>query len=177
MARLTLLVGILLVTLGSDFRCSTSSGFDDDDGDNNGSGPTFTTTLVLRDATGIETRDFDRGETIVFELSVRNRTGDTVNVQFDDAQQSDFVVVDDGSPTLRWRWSDGRAFAQVVTELSFAPRETRTIRVEWTQQLADGSTLPSGNYEARGVLLFPEFQTDIFATHEMGSALREFTVN
>jgi hypothetical protein len=97
-------------------------------------------------------------------------------VQFDDAQLYDFIAVDSGTDRLRWQWSDDQAFAQVANEQTFEPSSSRTFSITWTGQLADGSQLPVGSYQARGVMVFDEFFGDPLAPGEMGSPLQPFTV-
>jgi hypothetical protein len=176
-ARLAMLGAVCLVTAGAQSSCSAGDPdlLPGDDG--NGDTPTFSTTLVLRDAAGAGTYRFSRGEIIRFELTVRNRTSQTVDLQFDTGQQMDFVVFDNGGNSPRWQWSEGVAFIQAITELQFAPNETRTFTVDWNQQTRSGDTLPPGSYEARGVLPFEAFDTNPLATHELGSTLEAFTVN
>jgi hypothetical protein len=178
MARLLVLGAVWVVTGGSQYSCSSDgtgriSNRDLDSGD----GPTFTTTLVLRDTAGAETYTFQRGETIRFELTVRNRTDTAVHVQFPSPLQGDYVVFNDGGNTPRWQASEGRVFAAVVTEVVFEPHESKIFAAEWNQETRNGTLLERGNYEARGVLWFDGFATNPLATHELGSTLRAFTVN
>lgn len=139
-------------------------------------GPTFVTDLTLRNAAGTVTQDFARGEPITLELTVRNRSNSEAILQFTTGQQSDFVVLDAGTTRKRWLWSFGKAFITASTETVFAPRETKTLRVEWDQVGNDGLPVGAGSYEARGVLLFGEFFTDPLAQHQLGSPLRPFTI-
>jgi hypothetical protein len=177
-ARLALLGAVCLVTAGAQSSCSVGDpsripGGGDDSGD----GPTFTTTLVLQNSAGAETYQFSRAEIIRFALTVRNRTNQSVTLEFDDGQQMDFVVFDNGANTTRWQWSEGRAFTQQVTEITFAPNESKSFTVDWNQETRTGNTLSPGSYETRGVLPFDAFDTNPLATHELGSTLRVFTVN
>lgn len=181
MARLGLLIGVGLLMGFSQFSCSSGGtgrviGGDDRPDNGSGNGPTFTSSLVLRNSAGVESYRFDSGETIRMDLSVRNRSAQTVHVQFRSAQQTDFVVIDDGGSTVRWRWSDGRMFAQVSSELTFDAFETKIFTVDWDQVTASGALLSRGHYEARGVLLFEEFAANPLAPHEQGSPLRPFEV-
>ncbi|MCS6948055.1 MAG: BsuPI-related putative proteinase inhibitor [Steroidobacteraceae bacterium] len=167
--RAALLAAVALATLSANVRCSFG-------GDPHGSGGGFDTTLVLRDSTGATRHDFRLGEPIVLELRVRNRGDWPVTLHFNDARQFDFVVFRAGSAQVAWQWSEGRAFAQVLTELRFEPRETLTFRIEWNQLTRDGRAAPPGTYEARGALVFPGFDRDPLARHELGSMLEQFTL-
>lgn len=174
MARLALLGGICLLMAATKWACvsNTMDPIHDPDGPET----TFVTRLALFDSTGTRTSAFVFGEPIRFELEVTNISSHRVHVQFDDAQLYDFVVVDSGTSRVRWQWSDDQAFAQVAQELTFEPGSSRTFTVVWYGQLADGSQLPVGNYQARGVMVFDEFFGDPFAGSEMASALQPFTV-
>lgn len=139
-------------------------------------GATFQTLLGLRDSTGELTDDFRFGESIRFDLEVRNRTAQTINLVFDDAQIYDFVVLDAVTNRVRWRWSDGMAFAQVQTELVFDPYSSKAYSVVWSGVLGDGTQLPPGRYRARGALVFDEFAGDPLAPNAMASPIVDFTV-
>jgi hypothetical protein len=174
MARLALLGGICFLMAATKWACvsNTMDPIDHPDG----SEAAFVTRLVLFDSAGTRTSDFVFGEPIRFDLEVSNVSSRTVHVQFDDAQIYDFVVVDSGTSRVRWRWSDDQVFAQASQELTFEPGASRTYSVMWSGQLADGSQLPVGNYQARGVMVFDDYFGDPLARGEMGSPLVPFTV-
>ncbi len=148
----------------------------DSTGGTDGSGATFVCRLVIFNSSGVRTSDFVFGEPMRFELEITNMSPRTVHVQFDDAQLYDFVALDTGTRRVRWQWSDDQAFAQAAQEQTFAPGATKTFSVTWSGQLADGSQLPAGNYQARGVMVFDAFFGDPLAPNEMGSPLQPFTV-
>jgi hypothetical protein len=176
MARLALLVGICLTCSGY-YSCSFNSGGSIASSSSSGGGTgTFTSTLALRDVSGMESASFVFGEPIRLDFEIRNRSMGTVYVQFDDAQIYDFVVVDAGTSRVRWQWSDGQAFAQVATEVAFAPDATKSLSVAWNGALSDGTQLPTGSYQARGVMVFDEFAANPLAPSQMGSPLMSFTV-
>jgi hypothetical protein len=178
MARLALLLGICFSTAGAQYSCTSNSDNPIPDHQiDSGNGPTFTTTLRLLDSSGAATTRFDRGEIIRFELTVRNRTANTVIVQFNSGYQYDFVAFRNGGNAPVWKWSDLVTFIQANTELSFAPNESKVFTVDWSQQARTGELLPRGAYEARGVLYFTAFATDPLAPHEQGSTLSAFQVN
>jgi hypothetical protein len=177
MSRLAAVIGIALFTGGAQYSCSNGIGTIGHGRDiDSGNGPTFTTNLVLRDSAGARTTAFTRGETITFELTVRNRTTDTVRLEDGHPPDSDFVVFDDGTDDVRWQRNEGRAFPAVVAPIVFAPGETRTFTVEWDQVLIDGRMLGVGDYEARGVIPFAAFATDPLAPSDLGSNLVAFSV-
>jgi len=139
-------------------------------------GPTFVTDLVIRNAAGTVDNQFARGEPVTFELSVRNRTRQQAVVQLGTAQTFDFVVLEDGTRNVRWRWGQDKAFPAIVTEIEFAARETKIFQVTWNQQDNDGQQVPPGEYEARGALMFSQFASDPLFSSQLGSPLRQFTI-
>jgi hypothetical protein len=183
MARLALTGAICLVTFGYS-KCifvSDTGGTGIVSSSSSSGGPpingaTFQALLGLRDSTGTLTNNFRFGESIRFDLEVRNRTGQTINLVFADAQIYDFVVLDALTNRVRWRWSDGMAFAQVQTELIFDPYSSKAYSVVWSGVLGDGTQLPPGNYRARGALVFDEFAGDPLAPNDMASPIVDFTV-
>ncbi|MFC6732258.1 MULTISPECIES: BsuPI-related putative proteinase inhibitor [unclassified Haladaptatus] len=64
-----------------------------------------------------------------FVLTLRNTGEDTVSLTFRDSGKADFVVLDGDEE--RWRWSDGRMFAQVLTNQDIEPGDTVDIEAEW----------------------------------------------
>jgi hypothetical protein len=178
MARLALLVGIVLITSGY-ASCSFGSG------PNGGVYPgvpgtpgvgTFSSTLTLRNVSGVETRDFVFGEPIRFDFEIINRTNTQQRVQFPDAQTHEFLVANQTGTQIIWKWSDGQVFAQVTTELVFEPYASKTFTLVWPGTLADGTNLEAGHYRARGALVYPGFENDPLAANDMASPLEPFTV-
>lgn len=177
-ARLFALAAVVVVTSGSQFSCSTGDTSllpprDIDSGD----GPTFTTLLALRDSAGTERSRFDRGELITFELTVRNRTAETVTVSLGSTQTSDFFVFRNGANQPAWYWSQDKAFPAVVTPLVFGPNETKVLSVTWNQEIPDGTFLPRGSYEARGAIMAVGVLPTFLSEHELASTLRAFSVD
>jgi hypothetical protein len=174
MARLALLGGICFLMAATKWACVSNTMDPIDDADD--SGATFVCRLTLFDSAGTRTTDFVFGEPIRLELEIVNISSRRVHVQFDDAQIYDFVTLDAGTSRVRWQWSDDQAFAQASQEQTFEPGASKTFSVTWSGQLADGSQLPLGSYQARGVMVFDEFFGDPLARNEMGSPLQTFTV-
>ena len=176
--RIALLVGVWLSTTGTVAFCSFNSdpagGVGGPDGP--GTGDTFRATLLLRNAAGVVTDNFVFGESIRFDLLLENRTAREVRVQFPDAQTYDFFVFNNGTSQIRWQWSEGRAFAQVATELVFEPDSSKTFSVTWNGVLRDGTNLPPGLYEAKGLMVYEGYENTPRAPHEYASVLVPFTV-
>lgn len=177
MSRVLAVVGICLFTGGAQLSCSSDGrGVIRDDLDDSGSGATFTTTLVLRNSAGAESYTFQRGDVITFELTVHNRTNQTQRFADCCPPDREFFVFDDGTARLRWKWTEGRAFPAVIESLEFAANETKVLRGEWNQGLSDGSVIAAGRYEARGVVSVSLAYRDPLLASELGSRLREFTI-
>jgi len=177
-ARVALLVGIVLSTAGAQYSCSSDgNGLMTNRDLGSGNGPTFSTTLILRDSAGAETNSFARLELIDMELTVRNRTAEAVTVQMPSSADRDFVVFTEGGDTPRWWSNEDRAFSTVITPIVFQPNESKKFVLSWNQELRDGSFLPTGSYEARGLLRNVGFPKGWLAPHELGSNLRVFTID
>lgn len=85
------------------------------------------------------------GDSVELTLSVRNPGAEPVTLSFPDAQRYDFRILDAEGETL-WRWSDDRAFAQVLGEERLASGES----LEWRERYE--GRLPSGEYGAVGTV-------------------------
>lgn len=78
-------------------------------------------------------------DAVTFEFTVTN-TGSTIeDLQFADAARVEFVVEDEKQEL--WRYTDGRAFAQVISTERIAPGEEATYEAEWTDP-------PAGEFTA-----------------------------
>ena len=177
--RLIAVIGLLAICLGaSSGSCSLGSvGNDDDDGGNTDD-PSFATTLELRNARGEIADRFDRSELIDMTLTVRNRLNSTVEVDFDTTRTSDFIVVEENTNDVVWKWSDDQGpFADIETPLEFAPGQIQTFTVTWNQQGDSGNQVRAGTYEARGVLVYDDFDSNPLRSNQMGSTLVRFTID
>jgi len=178
-ARIAATIGIAFCTFGYS-ACAFKSGSDPDSGSGDGGGviddATFSTTLTLRDSSGVATTSFVMGEPIRFDLEVLNRTSRTVSLQFADGQIYDLYVFAGNTNQVVWRWAADKAFPQVSTSLTFLPDSSKTWLVSWDAVLADGTQLPVGSYRARGVIVSSEYTGDPLAPGELASPLVNFTV-
>lgn len=172
-ARLLAVGAVALVTGGAQSSCSAGDpGLlpPPEESEESGNGPTFTTTLVLKDAAGVEKTSFQAGERLTLQLTVRNRTNQTVEVDFASGHQYDFYVFPSGSNRHVWVWSSTAFFTQATSTQTFAAGESKVFTAGW-------DTDTRGTYEARGVLLFDGLFENPLAPHELGSTLQEFTIN
>jgi hypothetical protein len=181
-ARLLGLGVVMLVSSGSQFSCTTGdpSLLDREDDLGSGDGPTFSTTLVLRDSAGTAKTSFDEGELITLELTVHNRTDEPQTVNLASTQATDFFVFRDDQDDLLWNAGHGNAAPAVVTPLNFAADETKVVSLTWNQEVPDGTFLARGTYDVRGAVMAVGVfapDGDPLTPHELASNLREFTVD
>jgi len=114
-------------------------------------GPTFQTTLTLKDSSGRTTSQFRSGELITFELTVLNRSNAPVTLHFPTlGGNADFQVFDHGTDTQRFDWLANKLFATVVTDLTFEAHGTHTFTGTWDWVDTGGATVPAGHYDAWG---------------------------
>ena len=90
------------------------------------------------------------GEVITLTLTVTNKGGSPLEIAFSSAQQYDFLITVGGEEI--WRWSYGKAFAAVLTEVTLAPSEAVVYQEKWSQTDNQGKAASPGNYQVIGVL-------------------------
>ncbi len=165
-----LAVGVVaVVTSGSQARCTSGDTSQLDPPAESG-GPTFATTLQLKDSTGTVRNSFQSGESITFELTVRNRTNAPVRWT-SPAATSTTSSRSSGSRNTTWLWSSTALFTQAASTLQFAAGESQVFTVQWTPSLDRGA------YEARGALLYDGLHNNPTSPHELGSTLVAFSIN
>lgn len=155
-ARLALL-GVAALTMGAQSSCSYGDKGGElivgDPGSGSGSntGPTFQTTLSLKNSSGTTTSRFRDGELITFELTVLNRTDAPITLHFPTlGGYADFKVFDRGTDHERFDWLANKLFATVVTDITFDAHGTQTFTGTWDWVDTGGTTVPAGSYEAQG---------------------------
>ena len=113
--------------------------------------PDFETRLALKNAAGDAASEFSGGETITLVVTLRNRTDAPRTLALPTSQTHNCLVYD-GNHKEVWRYSAGRMFVQVITELTLSPGESRTFTVTWKQTDTQGRPVPPGDYEAVGLV-------------------------
>lgn len=113
--------------------------------------PDFETRLALKNAVGDEAREFPSGEPITLVVTLRNRAAAPRTLTLPTSQTHDCIVSAAGHKEV-WRHSSGRMFAQVITDLTLKPGESRTFTAAWSQTDAKGRPVPPGEYEAVGLV-------------------------
>ena len=116
--------------------------------------PDFETRLVLKDTAGTETNTFQHRDRITIAVIIRNRSDAPQTLTVPSSQTHDCIVYS-GDKKEVWRWSAGRMFAQMITELTLAPGESRTFTTSWDLTDRTGSPLSPGDYSAVGLVPGP----------------------
>ncbi len=140
--RVLAIAGCAALLLGTS-RCQTT-------GANNVNGPVFVTSLTTLDANNQPAGSFSRGQSVTFQLSVRNRSQSAQTLWFNTAQQYNFAVVAAGTGNVVWYWSAGQLFTQGFTSLTFQPGQARLFAVSWNQTNTQGQLVSAGSYEVLG---------------------------
>lgn len=83
------------------------------------------------------------GDGVEFSFSVVNAGDTAVELTFRDACRADFAVYQ--GENERWRYSDGRAFAQTLTTADLQPGESAAFEEVWPEPAA-------GDYTAEATL-------------------------
>lgn len=71
----------------------------------------------------------ETGDAVRFVFTVRNASDEVVDLEYPDSCHADFAVFD--GDDRRWRWSEGRAFMQMIERETLDPGESTTYEGEW----------------------------------------------
>jgi len=88
---------------------------------------------------------FHPGQTMELSLTKINLSGKTISLNYNTSQRYDFKISYPSGRTL-WRWSDDRAFTQVLGEVTFAPGRI----VRYTEKFTLPSSIKDGIYHIYG---------------------------
>ncbi|MBI3976327.1 MAG: hypothetical protein HY334_08050 [Armatimonadetes bacterium] len=91
------------------------------------------------------------GEPVEASLTLRHEGDGPGRIQFTSAQRFDVLIRRGGA--LVWRWSDDKAFAQVIQEVTLRSGESLTFKATWGQQDLQGRRAAPGEYEIVGIFL------------------------
>lgn len=97
-------------------------------------------TLALR----LDANKYKVGDRMNVTLRLTNGANSRVTLVFSSSQKFDFEVVDESGKEVQ-KWSSGRFFLQVITEIALEPGET----LEQTLPLV--TDLPTGSYVIKGM--------------------------
>jgi hypothetical protein len=95
---------------------------------------------------GTDKVSYKLGETVNITFTVSNESSAPQKLIFNTAQIYDFTVSNVANSSLFYRWSQGRMFAQVVTEINLAPNEVKTFKEQWNQKSNNGIPASEGTY-------------------------------
>lgn len=107
--------------------------------------------LPLRLSLSTDQPTYLPGQPVRLTLTLTNPGDTDITLSFRSSQQADFVIRS-GEEEI-WRWSDGRMFAQALTQMRLRPHERREIDATWDQKDREGRAVPAGSYEAVALLL------------------------
>ena len=173
-SRVLTVLGVMTLCLGATSSSCSLNGNDDGDG---GDDPSFVTTLTLRGSGNTDATSFNREETITLVLTVRNRLSTAATIEFTDGRQDDYVVVRENSDRVLWQLSNGQTPPTGASQINFAAGETKTFTRTWNQLDNNGDLVRAGSYEARGALVYSNFDSSPLRSNQQGSTLVKFTIN
>ncbi|MDP2950144.1 MAG: BsuPI-related putative proteinase inhibitor [Chloroflexota bacterium] len=78
-------------------------------------------------------------------LTVVVAAGEPITLYYRTTQRFDIVVTDSEGREV-WRWSQGKAFSQVLEQVELKPGEPMAFTERWDQRDNDGQPVPPGNY-------------------------------
>ncbi|ELZ14118.1 hypothetical protein C478_07599 [Natrinema thermotolerans DSM 11552] len=78
----------------------------------------------------LETAADGSRDAVMFVFTVTNAGEAAIELDFADACKAEFLVVDDGTEV--WRFSEGRAFAQMLSSDRLEPGGSTTYEAEWS---------------------------------------------
>lgn len=91
-------------------------------------------------------------EPVVMHLRVlaHQATDEPVQLDFSSSQKYDFIATRKGREI--WRWSGGKLFAMMMSQIVLKPGESLHYTEPWDQRDNEGKLVPPGRYEIVGVL-------------------------
>jgi hypothetical protein len=105
--------------------------------------------VSIQHSDGREARGIRQAEPVRLSVTVRNRSDEPRSLTLPTSQTYDFAVVGEAGREV-WRWSAGRMFAQMLTEVALAPGESKTFSETWDQLCSDGRPAAAGAYRLVG---------------------------
>jgi hypothetical protein len=105
--------------------------------------------VALRGRDGRETRGLRRAEAVTLTLTVHNPSDQPRALTLPTSLTHDFAISAESGGEL-WRWSTGRQFAQMLSEVTLAPGASRTFSETWDQVCGDGLPAAVGAYRLDG---------------------------
>ncbi|MDM5206949.1 hypothetical protein LG276_08425 [Cytobacillus kochii] len=91
-------------------------------------------------------------EKLVLTFTVHNQTNELVELQFNSSQKYDYEVLDEHGKVI-YRYSDGKAFLQMIQTENLSPGEKKEWKSTWDYQTANEGTLNPGSYKVQAKFL------------------------
>ena len=107
--------------------------------------------LEVLDAEGVTASAFDADEPVHLRIELVNHGEEEVRLPFSSGKTHDAIVAAAGGAEV-WRWSQGRMFPQMLTDIALAPGASRHFEVVCDPAHSGTKPLVPGHYEAIGVL-------------------------
>jgi hypothetical protein len=90
---------------------------------------------------------YSLGDTVYITFTVSNESDIPQKLIFNTSQIYDFVIFNISKQELGYyRWSAGRMFAQVITEINLEPNEVKVFTEKWDQKGNNGVQVSVGTY-------------------------------
>jgi len=93
---------------------------------------------------------YRQGEDVVITLVKTNVTSRNITLRYRTSQRYDFVAKRSQDQREIWRWSRGRSFAQVASDVTLGPGSSQTFRVTWNQKNNRGQQVAPGTITIEG---------------------------
>lgn len=107
----------------------------------------------------IPKKKFRRGEIIDFKLTIKNTSTEDRSLTYNTVQKYDIEARDaDGNKV--WQWSADQVFAQMLSQETLKPGESRDFSVFWSQQSTQKKQVLLGKYYIIGYVTASEVSMD-----------------
>ncbi|MBD7938045.1 hypothetical protein H9655_13515 [Cytobacillus sp. Sa5YUA1] len=91
-------------------------------------------------------------EKLVLTFTVHNQTNELVKMQFNTSQKYDYEVLDEHGKVV-YRYSDGKAFLQMIQTENLSLGEKKEWKATWDYQTANEGTINPGSYKVQATFL------------------------
>ncbi|OPY57688.1 MAG: N-acetylmuramoyl-L-alanine amidase XlyA precursor [Pelotomaculum sp. PtaU1.Bin035] len=95
-------------------------------------------------------RVYRQGEDIIITLVKTNTSSRDITLSYRTTQRYDFVARRGQEQRETWRWSRGRSFAQIGSDITLRPGSRQVFRVPWNQTNNSGMQVAPGIFTIEG---------------------------
>jgi hypothetical protein len=111
------------------------------------------------------------GETVNITFTISNESNVFQKLTFNTAQTYDFVIFNIAKNDLGfYRWSQGRMFAEVITEINLEPNEVKVFKEQWNQKSNSGSLVSVGTYRLNFWLVSTTSKEKTYEPEDIGKS-------